>query len=76
MGGESWGAAFSSIIDVWTARLMLAASWTPFIWQTLRVYLTTWNIDHKISDRDVQLAKYLDASYIEFLRSRTRESVV
>ena len=36
------------------------------IWRTLRVYLTTWDIDHQISDRDIQLAKYFDAAYSEF----------
>jgi pterin-4a-carbinolamine dehydratase len=36
------------------------------IWRTLRVYLTTWNIGHRISDRDIQLAKYFDASYAGF----------
>ena len=36
------------------------------IWLTLRVYLTTWNIGHNISDRDVQLAKYFDSAYSEF----------
>jgi len=41
------------------------------IWATLRVYLTTWNIDHKISDRDLQLAKYFDSSYRDFMKSRT-----
>jgi pterin-4a-carbinolamine dehydratase len=42
------------------------------IWRTLRVYLTTWNIDHKISDRDVQLAKYFDSSYRDFMKSRPK----
>jgi pterin-4a-carbinolamine dehydratase len=41
------------------------------IWKTLRVYLTTWNIGHRISDRDVQLAKYLDSAYADF-RTRYR----
>jgi len=36
------------------------------IWRTLRVYLTTWDIQHRISDRDVQLARYLDRAYSEF----------
>jgi pterin-4a-carbinolamine dehydratase len=36
------------------------------IWCTLRVYLTTWDIGHKISDRDIQLAKYLDQEYSNF----------
>jgi pterin-4a-carbinolamine dehydratase len=36
------------------------------IWQTVRVYLTTWDIDHQISDRDIQLAKYLDQAFSNF----------
>jgi len=36
------------------------------IWKTLRVYITTWDIDHRISDRDVQLARYFDRAYSEF----------
>ncbi|MEA5466057.1 4a-hydroxytetrahydrobiopterin dehydratase [Leptothoe sp. PORK10 BA2] len=36
------------------------------IWRTLNVYLTTWDIDHYISDRDIQLAKYLDYAYAKF----------
>ncbi|MBW4629249.1 MAG: 4a-hydroxytetrahydrobiopterin dehydratase [Brasilonema octagenarum HA4186-MV1] len=36
------------------------------IWKTLRVYLTTWDIGHRISDRDIQLAKYFDKAYAEF----------
>jgi pterin-4a-carbinolamine dehydratase len=38
------------------------------IWKTLTVSLTTWNIDHKVSDRDIQLAKYFDSSHVEFFR--------
>ena len=34
------------------------------IWRTVRVYLTTWDIDHQISDRDIQLAKYLPEALI------------
>jgi pterin-4a-carbinolamine dehydratase len=37
------------------------------IWATLRVYLTTWDIGHLISDRDIQLAKYFEAAYSEFI---------
>lgn len=33
------------------------------IYRTLRVYLTTWGIGHQVSDRDVQLARYLDEAY-------------
>ena len=36
------------------------------IWKTVRVYLTTGDIGHRISDRDVQLAKYLDRAYRDF----------
>lgn len=36
------------------------------IFKTVRVYLTTWDIRHRISDRDVQLAKYLDRAYRDF----------
>ena len=35
------------------------------IWRTLRVYLTTWDINQQISDRDIQLAKYFDQAYAE-----------
>lgn len=36
------------------------------VWRTVRVFLTTWDIGHRISDRDVQLAKYLDRAYDGF----------
>lgn len=36
------------------------------VWRTVRVYLTTWDIDHQISDRDIQLAKYLDQAFANF----------
>jgi pterin-4a-carbinolamine dehydratase len=36
------------------------------VWQTVRVYLTTWDIDHQISDRDIQLAKYFDKAFSDF----------
>ena len=36
------------------------------IWKTVRVYLTTWDIGHQISDRDIQLAKYFDRAFREF----------
>ncbi|MFS8098521.1 4a-hydroxytetrahydrobiopterin dehydratase [Lentzea alba] len=36
------------------------------IWRTVRVYLTTWDIGHRVSDRDIQLAKYFDAAYLKF----------
>ncbi len=36
------------------------------IWKTIRVYLSTWDIEHRISDRDIQLARYFDRAYAEF----------
>jgi pterin-4a-carbinolamine dehydratase len=36
------------------------------IWKTIRVYLTTWDIGHRVSDRDVQLASYFDRAYRDF----------
>ena len=33
------------------------------LWKSLRVYLSTWDIGHKISDRDIQLARYFDRAY-------------
>lgn len=36
------------------------------VWRTVRVYLTTWDIGHQISDRDIQLAKYLDEAFSNF----------
>ncbi|MFI7602615.1 4a-hydroxytetrahydrobiopterin dehydratase [Actinoplanes sp. NPDC049681] len=36
------------------------------IWRSLRVALTTWDIGHRVSDRDVQLAKYFDRAFEEF----------
>ncbi|MEU6544667.1 4a-hydroxytetrahydrobiopterin dehydratase [Streptomyces sp. NPDC046859] len=36
------------------------------IWRTVRIFLTTWDIDHRISDRDVQLAKYFERAYEDF----------
>jgi pterin-4a-carbinolamine dehydratase len=43
------------------------------IWKTLRVYLTTWDIGHRISDRDIQLAKYFDKAYSEFVGGSTKD---
>ncbi len=37
------------------------------IYATLKVYLTTWDIEHRISDRDIQLAKYFETAYSEFI---------
>ena len=36
------------------------------IYKTVRVYLSTWDVDHQISDRDIQLAKYLDKAFLDF----------
>lgn len=36
------------------------------VWKTLTVYTTTWDIGYKISDRDLQLAKYLDREFLKF----------
>lgn len=36
------------------------------IWRTVRIFLTTWDIEHRISDRDVQLAKYFERAYADF----------
>ncbi len=36
------------------------------IWKTLRVFLTTWDIQRRISDRDIQLARYFERAYSEF----------
>jgi pterin-4a-carbinolamine dehydratase len=36
------------------------------IWRTVTIYLTTWDIDHQISDRDIQLAKYFDKAFLDF----------
>lgn len=33
------------------------------LWKRVRVYTTTWDIGHKISDRDLQLARYLEKIY-------------
>jgi len=36
------------------------------VWRTLRVYTTTWDIGHAITDRDIQLARYFDREYKQF----------
>jgi len=36
------------------------------IWTTLSVYLSTWDIGHRISDRDLQLALYFDRAFSKF----------
>lgn len=43
------------------------------IWRTVRVYLSTWDIGHRVSDRDIQLAKYLDSAYERFMKSKGSE---
>jgi pterin-4a-carbinolamine dehydratase len=40
------------------------------IWRTVRVYLSTWEIEHHISDRDTQLARYFDRAYDDFIVSK------
>jgi pterin-4a-carbinolamine dehydratase len=40
------------------------------VWKTVKVYLTTWDIDHKISDRDIQLAKYFDKAFSDFIKAK------
>lgn len=39
------------------------------IYSTLRVYLTTWDIGHRISHLDLQLAQYFDRIYRQYLGS-------
>ena len=36
------------------------------IWRTVNVYLTTWDVGHQVSDRDIQLAKFLDHAFANF----------
>lgn len=36
------------------------------VWKTLRVYLSTWDVGHRISDRDLQLARYFERAYTDF----------
>jgi len=36
------------------------------IFRTLRVYLTTWDIGHRISQLDIQLAQYFDRTYEKY----------
>lgn len=43
------------------------------IWKTVKVYLTTWDIGHRISDRDIQLAKYFDKAYSEFVGDSAKD---
>jgi pterin-4a-carbinolamine dehydratase len=39
------------------------------IFKTLRVYLTTWDIGHRISPLDIQLALYFDRAYQDYEES-------
>jgi pterin-4a-carbinolamine dehydratase len=43
------------------------------IFRTLRVYLTTWDIGHRISHLDIQLAQYLNRAYERYQESSTRD---
>jgi len=36
------------------------------LWKTVRVYLTTWSCGHRVSDRDIQMARYFDRAYADF----------
>jgi pterin-4a-carbinolamine dehydratase len=36
------------------------------LWKSVRVYFTTWDIGRRISDRDIQLARYFDRAYSKF----------
>jgi pterin-4a-carbinolamine dehydratase len=48
--------------------------WTN-IWRTIVVYLTTWDIGHKPSMLDVDLAAYLDGLYREYERKTSSRDV-
>jgi pterin-4a-carbinolamine dehydratase len=39
------------------------------IFKTLRIYLTTWDIGHRISHSDLQLARYFDRAYQRYRES-------
>jgi pterin-4a-carbinolamine dehydratase len=64
---KSFGAAISFMAQVAPGCdiAMHHPRWEN-IWKTIRVYLTTWDIKHRISDRDIQLARYFDRAYAEF----------
>ncbi len=38
------------------------------LWISVRVWLTTWDIGHRPSFKDVRLAEYLDKLYVEYVR--------
>jgi len=46
------------------------------IFKTLRVYLTTWDIGHRISQLDIQLAQYFDRAYREYRESAAARHIV
>lgn len=41
------------------------------IFRTVFVRLSTWDIGHRISDRDIQLAKYFDQAYLDHVARST-----
>lgn len=45
------------------------------IYKTLRVYLTTWEIGYRISQRDVQLAQYFDRAYGQYRGSAAEQHI-
>ncbi len=45
------------------------------IYNTLRVYLSTWEIGHRISQRDIQLAQYFDRAYREYMESAAEQQI-
>jgi pterin-4a-carbinolamine dehydratase len=46
------------------------------IWRTLIVYLTTWDIGHKPTMLDVDVATYLDDLYKTYQRKVTKEDII
>jgi len=46
------------------------------IWRAVRVYLTTFDIGHQVTDRDVQLAKYFDRAYAHFMMLHQPKAVI
>lgn len=43
------------------------------VWKTLRVYLSTWDIVHRVTDRDIQLARYFDKAYEDFTTNASQD---
>lgn len=43
--------------------------WENF-WTTVRVWLSTWDIEFKASTYDVEMARWLDAAYLDFVAQR------